>query len=127
MAGAPPGAAAATAAEAADTERHFSLSLDVRAFQAGARLPLNMASVYALLHLPPDLAAFLAARGLRLPPRLTPLKTYPAMDVARGSEGALPNGCAAPALPEAAAAAHSAGGRGRTPRPRRRARCQDLT
>jgi centrosomal protein CEP120 len=94
------GAAMAAAASSgggaaeADTERLFSFTVDVRAFQASARLPLNMASVYALLHLPQELTGFLAARGLRVPPRLTPLKTYPAMDIARGSEGALPNGWA---------------------------------
>ena len=77
-----------------DTERNFSFTLDIRAFHANAKLPLNMASVYALLHLPQELISFLAGQGVRVPPRFTPLKTYPAMDVARGSEGALPNGYA---------------------------------
>ncbi len=37
-------------------------------------------------------AAFLATCGARLPPRAAPLRTHPAVEVARGSEGALPNG-----------------------------------
>jgi centrosomal protein CEP120 len=82
------------AAAEGDTERNFSFTLDIKAFHASAKLPLNMASVYALLHLPQELISFLAAQGVRVPPRFTPLKTHPAMDVARGSEGALPNGYA---------------------------------
>jgi hypothetical protein len=35
---------------------------------------------------------FLAANGARVPPRAAPLRTHPAVDVARGSEGGLPNG-----------------------------------
>lgn len=43
----------------------------------------------------PVLAAFLTTTcGAKIPPKLTPLRTLPAVDVLRGSEGALPNGCA---------------------------------
>jgi hypothetical protein len=34
--------------------RTFSLTLDVRTFQAGRRLPLNVASTYVQAVLPPD-------------------------------------------------------------------------
>lgn len=43
----------------------------------------------------PLIAGFLTTTcGAKLPTKLTPLRTLPAVDVLRGSEGALPNGCA---------------------------------
>ncbi len=38
--------------------------------------------------------AFLADTGAKLPSKLAPLRTLPAVDISRGSEGALPNGMA---------------------------------
>jgi hypothetical protein len=47
----------------------------------------------SLLAPPPSCpAGFLASVGATLPPRSSPLQTLPAVDVARGSEGALPGG-----------------------------------
>eukprot|EP00775_Hariotina_reticulata_P003803 gene3803-4060_t len=77
-----------------DPTRQFELTLDVRSFQAGRRLPLALASTYVQAFLPQELLGFLSTKcAAKLPPRLTPLRTLPAVDITRGSEGALPNGC----------------------------------
>eukprot|EP00887_Chlorella_sp_A99_P007284 scaffold2.g7284.t1 len=77
-------------------QRRFRLALDLRSFAAGLRLPLNLASVVVQLSLPPELTALVAVgAGGRLPPRLACLRTHPAVEVARGSEVALPAGLAA--------------------------------
>ncbi|KAF6263813.1 hypothetical protein COO60DRAFT_344977 [Scenedesmus sp. NREL 46B-D3] len=86
--------AAEAAAAAADPVRQFAFTLDVRSFQAGRRLPIAMASAYVQAFLPQELIGFLTGTcSAKVPPKLTPLRTLPAVDVLRGSEAALPNGC----------------------------------
>lgn len=76
------------------SQRRFRLSLHLRSFSAGRRLPLGLARVTVALALPPQLAALLAggAPPGRAPPRLACLRTQPAVDVARGAEVTLPGG-----------------------------------
>eukprot|EP00798_Chlamydomonas_sp_ICE-L_P005677 gene5677-3537_t len=71
--------------------RLFSLSIDLRSFAAGRLLPINLASVYLQAVLPQGITGLVADCGRRLPSRMAPLKTFPSIDVARGSEGSIPN------------------------------------
>jgi hypothetical protein len=45
---------------------------------------------------PSAFAELVVASGHRLPPKMAPLRTYPAVDIARGQEGAVPNGYVGP-------------------------------
>ncbi|KAL4437320.1 hypothetical protein ABPG75_004459 [Micractinium tetrahymenae] len=74
--------------------RAFTFGVDLQRFAAGPRLPLNLAEVALELELPAELAGLIQASNGRLPPRLAPLRTG-AVQVARGSEAALPGGRAA--------------------------------
>ncbi|KAL6757254.1 hypothetical protein V8C86DRAFT_2629461 [Haematococcus lacustris] len=90
LAGPPPGRAAVS--EADGPFREFGLTLDIRSFQAGSRLPLNLACTYVQALLPAGLLELVVSSGRRLPSKFAPLRTHPAVDIARGAEGALPNG-----------------------------------
>ncbi|KXZ48687.1 hypothetical protein GPECTOR_26g590 [Gonium pectorale] len=72
--------------------RHFALTVDVRTFQSSKRLPLSSASVYVQAVLPAELIELVVGSGFRLPSRLAPLCSHPAVDIPRGAEGAIPNG-----------------------------------
>ncbi|GIL42344.1 hypothetical protein Vafri_350 [Volvox africanus] len=72
--------------------RRFSLTVDVRSFQSSKRLPLSSASVYVQAVLPAELIELVVTSGHRLPTRLAPLCSHPAVDIPRGAEGAIPNG-----------------------------------
>ncbi|EFJ47447.1 hypothetical protein VOLCADRAFT_117862 [Volvox carteri f. nagariensis] len=61
--------------------RKFALTVDVRSFQSSKRLPLSSANVYLVV-----------SSGYRLPSRLAPLCSHPAVDIPRGAEGSIPNG-----------------------------------
>lgn len=47
---------------------------------------LGMRPTHSMLH-----PGFLVQSGAKVPPKLTPLRSLPAVDISRGSEGALPN------------------------------------
>ncbi|PNH10303.1 Centrosomal protein [Tetrabaena socialis] len=72
--------------------RRFALTVDVRTFQSSKRLPLSSANVYVQAVLPADLIELVVGSGFRLPSRLAPLRSHPAVDVPRGAEASLPNG-----------------------------------
>ncbi|GIL95926.1 hypothetical protein Vretimale_1840, partial [Volvox reticuliferus] len=72
--------------------RRFSLTVDVRSFQSSKRLPLSSANVYVQAVLPAELVELVVTSGHRLPTRLAPLCSHPAVDIPRGAEGAIPNG-----------------------------------
>ncbi|GLI70596.1 hypothetical protein VaNZ11_015526 [Volvox africanus] len=72
--------------------RRFSLTIDVRSFQSSKRLPLSSANVYVQAVLPAELIELVVTSGHRLPTRLAPLCSHPAVDIPRGAEGAIPNG-----------------------------------
>lgn len=72
--------------------RKFCLTIDVRSFQASSRLPLNVASGVVQALLPQELLELMAAGGCKMPNKLTPLRTVPAVDLSRGLEAQLPNG-----------------------------------
>ena len=103
------------------TSRNFRLGLGVRSFQAGRRLPYNLASVFVQVKLPAGLTgstaqntvstAFSMLRtacrstsdvsccvdiikeaGISIPQDADPFSTQPAVDVARGSDVSLPGG-----------------------------------
>ncbi|KAG2432446.1 hypothetical protein HXX76_008792 [Chlamydomonas incerta] len=70
--------------------RHFALTVDVRSFQSTKRLPLSSANVYVQAVLPAELIELVVGSGFKLPARLAPLTSHPAVDIPRGAEGAVP-------------------------------------
>ncbi|GAX73423.1 hypothetical protein CEUSTIGMA_g875.t1 [Chlamydomonas eustigma] len=72
--------------------RKFVLSIELRSFQAGLKLPFNLCSIYLAALLPQDVLDLVLRGGGKPTARMTPLKTYPPIDVARGAEGTLLNG-----------------------------------
>ncbi|DBA79724.1 TPA: hypothetical protein ACH3X1_008393 [Trebouxia sp. C0004] len=72
--------------------RNFRLGLAVRTFQAGRRLPFNLASVYVQVKLPAVLVEIVKDAGVAIPQGANPFCTQPAVDVARGSEVTLAAG-----------------------------------
>lgn len=74
------------------TSRNFRLGLGVRSFQAGRRLPYNLASVFVQVKLPAGLTDIIKEAGICIPQDADPFSTQPAVDVARGSDVTLPGG-----------------------------------
>eukprot|EP00873_Tetraselmis_striata_P037318 jgi/Tetstr1/457582/TSEL_044150.t1 len=83
---------AAAPAGAAELVRRFKLAVDLRSIKAFRALPVNLASVFVQAFLPAEVKGVVNAHGRKAFP--IPVKTYPATDVARGTEITLPNGYA---------------------------------